>query len=115
MCVGSSHAYTALRADYQEQLTKVHDELGIKYVRFHGLFDDEMSVCIENFDFTGKSQGITYNFVNIDKIYDFLLKIGMKPFVELILCQLAWLQKRIKSFLMVAITLCQNLIRPGKN
>ena len=42
-----------------------------------------MSVCIENFDFTGKSQGITYNFVNIDKIYDFLLKIGMKPFVEL--------------------------------
>ena len=83
MCVGSSHAYTALRADYQEQLTKVHDELGIKYVRFHGLFDDEMSVCIENFSFDGKSQGITYNFVNIDKIYDFLLKIGMKPFVEL--------------------------------
>ena len=83
MCVGSSHAYTALRADYQEQLTKVHQELGFKYVRFHGLFDDEMSVCIENFDFAGKSQGITYNFVNIDKIYDFLLKIGMKPFVEL--------------------------------
>ncbi|MBH9989065.1 beta-xylosidase [Lactobacillus sp. M0392] len=83
MCVGSSHAYTALRADYQEQLTKVHQDMGIKFVRFHGLFDDEMSVCIENLDFTGKSQGITYNFVNIDKIYDFLLKIGMKPFVEL--------------------------------
>ena len=83
MCVGSSHAYTALRADYQEQLTKVHQDMGIKFVRFHGLFDDEMSVCIENFDFTGKSQGITYNFVNIDKIYDFLLKIGMKPFIEL--------------------------------
>lgn len=83
MCVGSSHAYTALRADYQEQLTKVHQDMGIKYVRFHGLFDDEMSVCIENFDFTGKSEGITYNFVNIDKIYDFLIRIGMKPFVEL--------------------------------
>ena len=83
MCVGSSHAYTALRADYQEQLRKVHQELGFKYVRFHGLFDDEMSVCIENFGFDGKSQGITYNFVNIDKIYDFLLKNGMKPFVEI--------------------------------
>ena len=83
MCVGSSHAYTALRADYQEQLTKVHQDMGIKYVRFHGLFDDEMSVCVENFDFTGKSEGITYNFVNIDKIYDFLIRIGMKPFVEL--------------------------------
>lgn len=82
-CVGSCHAYTALREDYRQQLIKAHNELGFKYVRFHGLFDDEMSVCIENFDFNGNSQGITYNFLNIDKVFDFLLKIGMKPFVEL--------------------------------
>lgn len=83
VCVGSCHAYTALRADYQAQLIKAHQELGFKYVRFHGLFDDEMSVCIENFDFQGQSLGITYNFTNIDKIFDFLLSIGMKPFLEL--------------------------------
>ncbi|WEV40857.1 hypothetical protein [Lactobacillus sp. ESL0681] len=83
MCVGSSHAYTALRADYREQLKKVHDELGFKYVRFHGLFDDEMSVCTETFDFDGNSQGIIYNFTNIDNIIDFLLEINMKPFLEL--------------------------------
>ena len=83
VCVGSCHAYTALREDYREQLIKAHNELGFKYVRFHGLFDDEMSVCIENFDFEGNSQGITYNFINIDKIIDFLLQIGMKPFLEL--------------------------------
>lgn len=82
-CVGSCHAYTALREDYRQQLIKVHHELGFRYVRFHGLFDDEMSVCIEKFDFAGKSKGITYNFINVDKIFDFLLKIGMKPFVEL--------------------------------
>ncbi|RMC49747.1 beta-xylosidase [Lactobacillus sp. ESL0228] len=82
-CVGSCHAYTALREDYRKQLIKVHKELGFKYVRFHGIFDDEMSVCVENFDFNGKSQGITYNFINIDKIFDFLLTIGMKPFIEL--------------------------------
>ena len=83
VCVGSCHAYTALREDYRQQLTKAHQELGFKYVRFHGLFDDEMSVCIENFDFNGQSQGITYNFGNIDNIIDFLLRIGMKPFLEL--------------------------------
>lgn len=83
ICVGSCHAYTALRADYRQQLKEVHDELGFKYVRFHGLFDDDMSVCIENFDFSGKSLGITYNFVNIDNVIDFLLSIDMKPFLEL--------------------------------
>ena len=44
VCVGSCHAYTALREDYRQQLTKAHQELGFKYVRFHGMFDDEMSV-----------------------------------------------------------------------
>ncbi|WEV63614.1 glycosyl hydrolase [Bifidobacterium sp. ESL0732] len=82
-CVGSCHAYTALREDYRQQLRKAHDELGFRYVRFHGLFDDDMSICIENFGFDGKSQGIQYNFVNLDNIVDFLLSIGMKPFFEL--------------------------------
>lgn len=84
MCVGSCHAYTALRADWQVQMKKAHDELGFQYVRFHGLFCDDMSVCIETkTPFTHESLGITYNFINIDKIFDFLLSIGMKPFIEL--------------------------------
>ncbi|WEV70481.1 hypothetical protein OZY43_05935 [Lactobacillus sp. ESL0785] len=83
LCVGSSHAYTALRADYQKQLEKAHRELGFKYVRFHGIFDDEMSICTEMTGFDGISHGMIYNFENIDTIFDFLLSIGMKPFVEL--------------------------------
>ncbi len=47
LCVGSSHAYTALRADYRRQLTRAHDELGFRYVRFHGIFNDDMCVCVE--------------------------------------------------------------------
>lgn len=47
-CVGSCHAYTALRADYREQLKKVHDELGFEYVRFHGLFNDDMCILKKN-------------------------------------------------------------------
>lgn len=84
MCVGSCHAYTALRADWQAQMKKAHDDLGFKYVRFHGLFCDDMSVCVEaKKPFSNESLGLVYNFINIDKIFDFLLSIGMKPFIEL--------------------------------
>lgn len=79
LCVGSCHAATALRQDWREQLTRCHRELGFKYVRFHGLFNDDMSVLRTNL------LGTEYilSFTNIDSIFDFLLSIGMKPFVEL--------------------------------
>lgn len=82
-CVGSSHAYTALREDYRSQLKKAHEELGFQYVRFHGLLDDKMSVLIRKRDHFGNDHGLVYNFVNIDNIFDWLLENGMKPFVEL--------------------------------
>ena len=77
-CVGSCHGYTALRADYREQLKKAKEDIGFRYVRFHGILNDDMSVVREitpgNYE---------YNFVNIDNIIDFLLDIGMKPFMEI--------------------------------
>lgn len=82
MCVGSCHAYTALRADYREQLKTAHDELGFKYVRFHGLFGEWMSVVRPLSPYVLTSE-LEYNFVNIDNIFDFLLSIDMKPFLEL--------------------------------
>lgn len=82
-CVGSCHAYTALRADYRKQLIKAHEELGFRYVRFHGLFNDDMSVCTKTKSFKPEDAVIQYNFVNIDNIIDFLLENGMRPFFEL--------------------------------
>lgn len=76
-CVGSCHAATALREDWRKQLKRCHEELGFKAVRCHGLFDDRMSVY-------GVINGVPYySFHNIDLVYDFLLELGMKPFVEL--------------------------------
>ncbi len=83
MCVGSSNAYTALREDYRNQLKRAHEELGFKYVRFHGLLDDKMSTLIMKKDHYGNNLGLVYNFVNIDNIFDWLLDNGMKPFIEL--------------------------------
>jgi len=78
-CVGSCHAATALRSDWQRQLEQCHRELGFRYVRFHGLFCDDMNVVLK----TMFTREITLSFANIDKVFDFLLSIGMRPFVEL--------------------------------
>jgi len=75
----------ALRSDWREQLAKSHRELGFQYVRFHGLLDDDMNVVMRDYDHAaGKLKDtIRYSFFNIDSIFDFLLSIGMKPFIEL--------------------------------
>jgi xylan 1,4-beta-xylosidase len=44
--VGSDHAPIALRADWQGQLRRCHDELGFRYVRFHGLLSDDAGKLI---------------------------------------------------------------------
>src|SRR4051812_42306378 len=75
--VGRCHAPLALRADWQRQLRMVHEELGFQYVRFHGLLSDDMSTLVTH---QGK---LVYSFFNIDQIFDYLLSVGMKPFVEL--------------------------------
>lgn len=75
--VGSGHATLCLRADWQAQMKRTHDELGMKFVRFHGILSDGMGTCI------GQDNQYLYSFFNADQIFDFLLSIGMKPFVEL--------------------------------
>jgi xylan 1,4-beta-xylosidase len=79
LCVGSCHAVMGLREDWRRQLKKAHDDLGFQYVRFHGLLDDAMSVYVKD----PWSEARRYSFFNIDSIFDFLLSIGMKPFIEL--------------------------------
>jgi len=75
--VGSCHAPIALRADWQQQLRRCQSELGFRYVRFHGLLSDDVGTVVKHND------QLLYSFFNADQIVDFLLSIGMRPFVEL--------------------------------
>src|SRR5450631_387016 len=75
--IGSCHAPLALRVDWQAQMRRSHDELGFGHVRMHGLLCDDMGTLI------GEGDTLFYSFFNADQIFDFLLSIGMKPFVEL--------------------------------
>lgn len=73
-CVGSDRAAVALREQWLSDLELVKKTAGIRSVRFHGLFDDEMGVWPG-----GKSP----NFLYVDMVFDAMLKRGVKPFVEL--------------------------------
>ena len=75
--MGAGRAAEGLRADWQRDLAMVHRECGFKYIRFHGLLEDELGVYRE--DRNGQP---VYNFQYIDAIYDAILNMGMKPFVE---------------------------------
>ncbi|MDT7858368.1 hypothetical protein RQM47_17090 [Rubrivirga sp. S365] len=75
--VGSGHATLALRADWQAQLRRCRDELGVRHVRFHGIMDDDMGTLVD------QAGELVDSFFNADQIMDFLVSIGMRPFVEL--------------------------------
>ena len=75
--VGSGYAPLALRADWQAQILRCHRELGFQHVRFHALLSDEMGTLI------CEEKQLLYSFLNADLIIDYLLSIGMRPFVEL--------------------------------
>jgi xylan 1,4-beta-xylosidase len=75
--VGSGHAPLALRADWQKQILQCHQELGFNHARFHAILSDQMGTLLCEED-----QPL-YSFFNADQIIDFLLSIGMRPFVEL--------------------------------
>ncbi|MGN1194106.1 MAG: beta-xylosidase, partial [Acutalibacteraceae bacterium] len=85
-CIGSGHAALAHRTDYIQQLKTVHDELGIERVRFHGIFNDDMNVCqrlSDHLPVVTRNRTKLFSFYQVAKIYDKLLEIGVKPFVEL--------------------------------
>jgi xylan 1,4-beta-xylosidase len=58
-------------------MRRCHDELGFRHVRFHALLSDEMGTL------TCQDEKLLYSFFNADRIFDFLLSLGMRPFVEL--------------------------------
>ena len=87
--IGNDHAGQMLRADVCEHVKLAHDELGIRYIRFHGIFDDDLLVVqrlTDYFNFAampwaGKVQELSFR--QIANVFDNVLKCGMKPFVEL--------------------------------
>jgi xylan 1,4-beta-xylosidase len=76
--VGAGRANEGLRATWQEELKMAAHYDGFQYVRFHGLYHDDMFLYRE--DEQGRP---IYNFQYLDDLFDRMLAIGVRPFVEL--------------------------------
>ncbi len=82
--IGSEHLSYLLRrdrtggrvigADLREALRTARDELGVRAVRAHAILGDDLGVYRE---------GRGYDFSGIDRVYDELMGIGLRPVVEL--------------------------------
>lgn len=77
LSVGSDYPGTLLRDDSLAQLKTVRDELGFRYIRFHAIFHDVLGTYREE---NGKP---VYDWSKLDALYDKLLAMGVRPFVEL--------------------------------
>jgi xylan 1,4-beta-xylosidase len=75
--VGSDYPGTLSRDDSLAQLKTVRDELGFRYLRFHDIFHDVLGTYREE---NGKP---VYDWTKIDRLYDRMLAMGIRPFVEL--------------------------------
>lgn len=86
-CVGAGRANEALRADWQGHFREAVTELGARFVRFHGLFHDDMFVYRASdgggFGPPTPLDEPVLTFAYVDKVFDFILETGARPFVEL--------------------------------
>jgi xylan 1,4-beta-xylosidase len=75
---GSGRAILTLRESYRDDLRAVKEITDLKYVRFHAILHDEVGVYNED-----EYGNPVYNFSYVDQIYDGLLKVGVRPVVEI--------------------------------
>jgi xylan 1,4-beta-xylosidase len=78
LCIGAGRGAEVLRKDFDDHLQTGRTECGFRYLRFHGIFHDEMDVYRE--DRQGRP---IHNWQYIDAAYDLILEKGLKPFVEI--------------------------------
>lgn len=74
-CVGSTREL--LYADVQEMIRKMQREMPFSYVKFHGLLSDDMMLYHEL-----KNGEISLSFTVLDKVFDFLRSVGLKPMMQ---------------------------------
>jgi len=78
MLTTAGRAAEGLRDEWRWQLRAVQQKIGFSYIRFHGLLHDDMMIYREEADGTP-----VYNWQYLDSLFDFLLEVGVRPFVEL--------------------------------
>lgn len=77
-CIGAGRAAEVMRHAAYGQLKRIQAECPFEYIRFHGIFHDEMGI------FNRLDDGsVRYNFQYLDSLLDSLLEINIRPVLEL--------------------------------
>lgn len=75
--IGVSRAEELLWEPVQNMLRQAQQTIGFRYVKMHSILDDSMMLYSEYGD------SVHFNFLLIDRVFDFLQSIGLKPYVQL--------------------------------
>lgn len=75
-CVGSSREL--LYEDVRQMLRKAQAEIGYRYIKFHGVLSDDLMLYDELAD-----GSVHLSFVLFDQVMDFLMSIGLRPWMQL--------------------------------
>lgn len=82
-CVGTGRMGLALQKEYYEQLKLAQEHIGFKYIRGHGLFNEDMAIYQETTDRRTGTVYKEYNFTYLDLVMDSYLSLNIRPFLEL--------------------------------
>lgn len=75
--IGVARAKDLLYGDVQDMLRQLQQDVGFRYLRFHGILSDDMLVCQR-----AKDGQLQFNFTLVDKVLDFVLSVGLKPLIQ---------------------------------
>lgn len=76
--LGIGSAKQILLRETQRQLEEIQSRIGFEFIKFHGLFSDEMLVVSRD-----NSGTLHFSFRLIDMVFDYLFSIGLKPVLQL--------------------------------
>ena len=93
-CIGAGRAGELLRFPVMAQLERAQRECPFRYIRFHGLFHEEMNVVRRN-----ETGALEFSFAYTDMLFDKLLSIGLRPVCELGLMPKVMVSKEKTVFL----------------
>ncbi len=72
--INIGYANDILQSVLQQHIIMLRQEIKFEYARLWGVFNEDMDI---------QSDGLKFNFYKIDKVLDFIVGNGMKPFIDL--------------------------------
>ncbi len=89
--VNGGYAKKILYEEVRKTIRKVQHEIGFRYIRCKGIFDDELRVCSRDV-----SGNLVLNYVFLDNILDFICSCNAMPWIEFSYMPSALCRKALK-------------------